>query len=76
MDQVVGSSSREILAPPVPGGHGLTTRERQQTDHSSNIKGWGSDLDPQKRPARQGAGARRGIALPADHAADSKDQDP
>jgi hypothetical protein len=50
MDQVVGSSSREIVAPPVPGGHGLTTRERQQTDHSSNIKGWGSDLDPQKRP--------------------------
>jgi hypothetical protein len=29
---------------------GLTTQERQRTDHSDTIKGWGSDLDPKRRP--------------------------
>jgi hypothetical protein len=50
MDQVVGSSSQDILDPPIAGGHGLTTRERQQVDFSSSIDGWGSDLDPGRRP--------------------------
>jgi hypothetical protein len=50
MDQVLGSSSRDVLATPIPGGHGLTTLERQQIDRSSTIKGWGSDLDPARRP--------------------------
>ena len=50
MDQHLGSSSRDVLARPVTGGHGLTTPERQQTDLSGTIKGWGSDLDRAKRP--------------------------
>jgi hypothetical protein len=50
MDQVLGSSSRDILPTPIPGGHGLTTLERQQVDFSSSIKGWASDLDPRRRP--------------------------
>src|SRR5687768_8596009 len=29
---------------------GLTTQERQRTDHSDTIRGWGSDLDPKMRP--------------------------
>ena len=29
---------------------GLTTQERQRTDRSDTIKGWGSDLDPKMRP--------------------------
>jgi hypothetical protein len=50
MEQTLGSSSQDVLAQPVPGGRGLTTQERQQVDHSSRIKGWGSDLDPRMRP--------------------------
>ncbi|HWI39954.1 MAG TPA: hypothetical protein VNX25_00535 [Verrucomicrobiae bacterium] len=50
MDQVLGSSSEDVQKPPVPGGHGLTTREREQTDLSGTIRGWGSDLDPAMRP--------------------------
>ena len=50
MDQTLGSSSRDVLAQPIPGGHGLTTQERAQTDFSASIPGWGSDLDLARRP--------------------------
>lgn len=50
MDQEIGSSSVDVRKPPVPGGHGLTTTEREQTDLSTIIRGWGSDLDPEMRP--------------------------
>jgi hypothetical protein len=39
MEHALGSSSRS-----------LTTQERRQVDLSSTIKGWGSDLDPKRRP--------------------------
>lgn len=50
MDQRVGSSSQDVLNPPVPGGRALTTAQRQSIDLSASIPGWGSDLDPAKRP--------------------------
>jgi len=50
MDQVLGSSTRDFLDPPIPGGHGLTTSERAAVDHSARIAGWGSDLEPSRRP--------------------------
>ncbi|HYC37059.1 MAG TPA: hypothetical protein VEC19_11585 [Usitatibacter sp.] len=50
MDQTLGSSSRDVLDPPIPGGRSLTTPERQAIDLSTTIKGWGSDLDPARRP--------------------------
>ena len=50
MDQVFGSSSRDVLDPPVPGGRGISTQERESTDHSATIPGWGSDLELAKRP--------------------------
>src|SRR3954447_16393489 len=50
MDQALGSSTRDVLDPPVRGGHGLTTGERQSVDLSGSIPGWGSDLDPGRRP--------------------------
>ena len=50
MDQHLGSSTRDVLNPPIPGDHGLTTAERLATDHSATIPGWGSDLEPARRP--------------------------
>jgi hypothetical protein len=50
MEQILGSSSQDVLDPPVQGGRGLTTRQRETVDHSATIKGWGSDLDPKRRP--------------------------
>jgi hypothetical protein len=50
MDQRVGSSSADILSAPVHGGRGLTTQDRRTADLSLEIPGWGSDLDPDKRP--------------------------
>jgi hypothetical protein len=50
MEQTLGSSSEDVLDPPIPGGRSLTTEQRQQVDLSSAIKGWGSDLDPRVRP--------------------------
>jgi hypothetical protein len=50
MEQTLGSSSQDILPVPIAGGRSLTTLERQQLDHSSAIAGWGSDLDPKRRP--------------------------
>ena len=50
MNQTLGSSTQDVLTPPVPGGHSLTTEERRNVDLSSRIKGWGSDLAPERRP--------------------------
>ena len=50
MEQILGSSSSDVLAAPVPGGRSLTTDERRNIDLSDRIKGWGSDLDPRVRP--------------------------
>lgn len=50
MDQLVGSSSDDVLAEPVPGGRSLSSDERRGVDLSDRIKGWGSDLDPRVRP--------------------------
>lgn len=50
MDQVLGSSSDDVLRRPVPGGRSLTTEERAAVDLSATIAGWGSDLDPAVRP--------------------------
>jgi hypothetical protein len=50
MEQVLGSSSEDVLHRPRRGGRSLTTQERQAVDLSSRIKGWGSDLDPRVRP--------------------------
>lgn len=50
MEQRLGSSSQEVLPRPVAGGRSLTTQQRQAIDLSSSIRGWGSDLDPNRRP--------------------------
>lgn len=50
MEQRLGSSSQDILEAPVQGGRSLTTAQRQALDLSAQIPGWGSDLDPAKRP--------------------------
>jgi hypothetical protein len=50
VEQLLGSSSDDVLPVPVEGGHGLTTQERNDIDLSSTIKGWGSDLDRAMRP--------------------------
>jgi hypothetical protein len=50
MEQLIGSSSQDVLRRPVRGGRSLTTAERESIDLSSRIKGWGSDLDPRVRP--------------------------
>lgn len=50
MEQLLGSSSEDVLAVPVQGGRGLTTLDRRGVDLSASIKGWGSDLDPAMRP--------------------------
>jgi hypothetical protein len=48
--QVLGSSSEDRLARPVPGGTALTSEERRTVDRSGEIAGWGSDSDPAMRP--------------------------
>lgn len=50
MEQLLGSSSEDILPAPIHGGRGLTTLDRRTIDLSDSIKGWGSDLDPALRP--------------------------
>jgi hypothetical protein len=50
MEQALRKSSEGLLAIPRLGGHALTTAERHSIDLSFKIKGWGSDLDPTKRP--------------------------
>ena len=50
MEQVLGSSSEDTLPVPIRGGRGLTTQDRKSIDLSDRIAGWGSDLDPARRP--------------------------
>jgi hypothetical protein len=50
MEQILGSSSDDVLARPVPGGVALTAEERRSIDLADRIAGWGSDLDPARRP--------------------------
>jgi hypothetical protein len=50
MEQHLGSSSRDRLSPPIPGGDALTAEQRRTVDFTSEIPGWGSDLDPERRP--------------------------
>jgi hypothetical protein len=50
MEQILGSSSDDVLAEPVSGGRALSTEERRNVDLSGTIAGWGSDLDPARRP--------------------------
>jgi hypothetical protein len=50
MQQTLGSSSRDVLLPPIEGGRALTTDQRAQIDLSTTIPGWGSDLDAASRP--------------------------
>jgi hypothetical protein len=49
-DQYLGSSSRDVLDRPVPGGVSLSSERRGSVDRSAEIAGWGSDLDPANRP--------------------------
>jgi len=50
MEQTLGSSTEDTLDPPVQGGRSLTTKERTSVDLSNRIPGWGSDLEPARRP--------------------------
>ena len=50
MEQRLGTSSEDVLAWPVSGGRALTTAQRRDVDLSHRIPGWGSDLDPARRP--------------------------
>jgi hypothetical protein len=50
MEQTLGSSSDQRLKYPVPGGYSLTADQRREADFGDSIAGWGSDLDPAKRP--------------------------
>jgi hypothetical protein len=50
MEQKLGSSSDDRLKRPVPGGISLTGEQRRTVDLSDEIPGWGSDLDPSRRP--------------------------
>ncbi|HEX5056030.1 MAG TPA: hypothetical protein VFX02_05985 [Gammaproteobacteria bacterium] len=50
MKQVLGKSSKDVLAVPNIGGRALTTAERRELDLSAKIQGWGSDLDGGVRP--------------------------
>ena len=50
MEQTLGASSENVLETPVQGGRSLTTAERRNVDLSRRIPGWGSDLEPARRP--------------------------
>lgn len=50
MDQILGSSSTDLLQQPRRGGRSANTLDRQKLDLSARIAGWGSDLDPAMRP--------------------------
>jgi hypothetical protein len=50
MEQTLGASNQDVLATPVPGGRSLSTAERRDVDLSRHIAGWGSDLEPARRP--------------------------
>jgi hypothetical protein len=50
VEQTLGASSENVLETPVQGGRSLTTAERRNLDLSRRIPGWGSDLEPARRP--------------------------
>ncbi|HYC48627.1 MAG TPA: hypothetical protein VED01_24390 [Burkholderiales bacterium] len=50
MEQLLGSSSQDVLETPVRGGPRISSADRQSIDLSRTIPGWGSDLDRQARP--------------------------
>lgn len=50
MEQTRGASSCDRIAGIAPTGTSLNSLERQLVDLSDAIKGWGSDLDPDRRP--------------------------
>jgi hypothetical protein len=50
MEQTLGSSSIDRLKRPVPGGVALTADQRREIDLAVEIPGWGTDLDPARRP--------------------------
>jgi hypothetical protein len=50
MEQTLGSSSDDRLERPVLGGIALNAEERRTVDLAGRIAGWGSDLDPARRP--------------------------
>ncbi|HUQ74181.1 MAG TPA: hypothetical protein VM183_05595 [Burkholderiales bacterium] len=49
IEQTLGSSTEDVLDPPVRGGRSLTTAERRDID-LSRIPGWASDLEQARRP--------------------------
>jgi hypothetical protein len=49
-EQTHGASSEDRLQNPIPGGIPFDSDRRRQVDHSAEIAGWGSDLDPRTRP--------------------------
>jgi hypothetical protein len=49
-EQTLGSSTGDLLERPVPAGDSLTSEERRTVDRSGHIAGWGSDLNPERRP--------------------------
>jgi hypothetical protein len=59
MEQTLGASNHDVLETPVQGGRSLTTAERRDVDLAGRIPGWGSDLEPARRPG-----------VPRDHAPD------
>lgn len=50
MEQLLGSSSEDRLARPVPGGISPTSQDRRDIDRTAEIAGWGSDVDRRMRP--------------------------
>lgn len=50
MQQELGSSSEDRLERPVPGGVSATSDDRREVDRTTEIAGWGSDLEPRTRP--------------------------
>jgi hypothetical protein len=48
--QIYGSSSDDRLKRPIPGGVSFDTSQRRHMDRAAEIAGWGSDVDPEKRP--------------------------
>jgi hypothetical protein len=49
-EQTLGSSTENRLQRPIPGGVSLSSEERRTVDRSGDIAGWGSDIEPSRRP--------------------------
>lgn len=50
MEQILGASSRDQIAGIAATGTSLSSLERQLVDLSETIRGWGTDLDHDRRP--------------------------